>query len=84
MDKLLLKITLTNALGCCDIIECLTSNNPEKYGLPTGSSIKTRAILLLADAVLERKKLNGNQNTELSSQKDINQDDGSEDSFAAF
>ena len=84
MDKLPLKITLTNALGCHEIIECLTSDNPEKYGLPTGSSVKTRVIQLLTYAVVEFKNLHGSQTSKLSPQDNIEQDDGSEDSFGAF
>lgn len=84
MDKLQLKITLTKALGCHEIIECLISDNPEEYGLPTGSSVKTRVIQLLADTVVERKKLHGSQTSKLSPQENTEQDDGSEDSFGAF
>ena len=81
--KLSIKITLSEENDCHDVIECLLSKQPEQYGLKKGSGVKARILRVLIEAVDERKKIYGNQ-TSLSPQDNIKQDDGSEDSFGAF
>ena len=77
-DSLLVKIAISPD-GFTEVIEMLSSDRPECYGLPRNSSVKTRIQEILKASAIERVKAFGGEPSGDGVSSDVMVDDKAAD-----